>query len=182
MTPRALLLGDPGPTPFVGQFRCAISAGSAALSIAGRVGAEAGLERAFEVSGLLAHALRSLQPVSPDRFALLRATWELLALMPSESLGPAAGGDLCLLLLSEDPDGACVAGVGLSMVWASDERALMPLVEVPHPLLCPAGRPSRTPGVLNLERAPHCIVGAPAHLPATAPTLAELRARTGVRG
>lgn len=181
MTARALLLGDSGPIPFAGHLRCAIAAGPATLSVAGRIAADAGLERAFEVSGMVAHALRSLQPAKADRFGLLRATWELLALIPKDALGPAGGADLSLLLLSEDPDGACLTGVGLSMVWTVEPSGLTPLVEAPHPLLGPAGRPEKVPGVLHLDGRPAQVVAAPAHRPPQAPALAELPLRSGLR-
>jgi hypothetical protein len=173
-----VLLGEEGRLPFLGHFRAAVESGGARLSAAGRVAVDA-----YRAARRVEVALRSAaEGEALDRFGLLRRAWERVGAIPAEALGPGGGGDLVLVLLSEDAGGIGLAGVGLSMVWGLAREQVGPLVSLRHPLLCPPGRPSRTPGVLNLEVRPTQVIGAPSHHPLQPPDPRWLAARTGQRG
>lgn len=179
MSRPALLLGDPGRAPFAGHARARVVGPRATMTAAGRVAAGAGLVVAYGAARALEEVLhRAAGP--GDRNAMLRRAWEALEALPAAALGPEGGADLSLLLVAEDAEGIGVAAVGLAALWGELGGQLLPLVEGKHPLLCPPGRPSRTPGVLTLDLAPERLVGCPASLDPTPPALAALDARCGV--
>ena len=178
----ALMLGDPGEVPFVGHLRFSLSAPGVWISVAGRVAASADALGAFVPARRLEVTLRTvLSPLlrKADRNLLLRQAWSTLASMEAVSLGPSGGTKLSLMLISGDARGVGVSSAGLAMVWGRFDGCWRPLVRPDHPLLGPAGRPVRTPGVLGLARVPEILLGAPAHLPPRLPVSGVLR-RAGV--
>lgn len=176
----AWLLGDPTSLPFLGHARVLVEGPEATLAAAGRVGVSGGVAGGWRAARALEAALRASAGPG-DRNTLLWRAWSAVAEIPAAALGPEGGADLSLLLLAMDSGGVGVAGVGLSAVWGLSEGALVPLAEGAHPLLAPAGRPARTPGVLNLDLRPRAVVGRPRHLGGEAPPVDELGARCGVR-
>lgn len=176
----AWLIGDPTTLPFLGHLRVVVEGPSAAVAVAARVGAGGDVVDGWRASRYLAAALRSAAGPG-DRNALLWRVWSALASADAAQLGPAGGADLSMLLVAMDEHGAGVAGVGLSSVWGLVDGALVPLAEGAHPLLAPAGRPSRTPGVLHLDVQPTAVVGCPRHLRGEAPPVRVLEQLCGVR-
>lgn len=177
-----LMLGDPVPEPFVGHLRMMMAGPTVWVSVAGRVAAAAGPIDAFVPARRLEVTLRSvLNPLlqQHDRNLLLHQAWATLAGMEPVSLGPAGGAGLSLLLIAGDSSGVGVSAAGLSMAWGRYEGRWRPLTRPDHPLLGPAGRPIRTPGVLGLLQAPEVLIGVPAHLPPRLPSSGVLR-RAGV--
>lgn len=174
----ALLLGDPGRTPFAGHLRVRVDVGGSWLTAAGRLATGDGLVAAYAPARRVEAALRTV--TGKDRHGLLWRAWELLAALPGDALGSAGAADLSLLLVAGDAAGISVAGVGLAAVWGRTDK-LLPLVEGRHPLLAGPGRPKRTPGALELELRPNAIIGCPGHLPPTVPSLETAMARCGWR-
>jgi hypothetical protein len=163
----ALLLGDPGPLPFLGHCRAAVQTPRARLWAAGRLFCRGDVVVAHEAVLSLFRTVTSLRErvgADSDRNDLIRAAWESVGEMPAETLGSAQGSDLQLLLVAEDSGGHAIAAVGLRMVYGWIEGELQPLVSPDHPLLCAAGRPSSIPGVLTLDRPVSRILGVPDHL------------------
>lgn len=175
----ALLLGDPGRTPFVGHLRARVDAGGCWLVIAGRLAAGAGIEGAYGPARNLEMALRAV--TGSERHELLWMAWEALEAMPAEALGPDGGADLSLLLAAGDATGVSLAGVGLAAVWGRSADRWSPLVEGRHPLLAPPGRPARKPGALDLDARPSLVLGCPSHLDPVPPAPETLAARCGWR-
>lgn len=180
MQHRALIVGDPGRTPFVGHLRALVQAERAWLAAAGRIAAGAGPEGAWGPARALEAAIAGVARKG-DRNSLLWRAWEAVGALPGDALGPAQGQDLALLLLAGDEAGVGVAGVGLRAVWALGSGGLSPLVSGRHPLLAPPGRPAQTPGVLTLDAAPDSVVGVPAHHDSDTLSVEGLLARCGVR-
>jgi len=172
--------------PFKGHLRVAVRSGWAGLAVAGRVAGDCSVEEAYAVArrmeGLLGAAVAGAGD-QPDRHAVLRKVWELVAGLPAASFGSGEGADLTLLVVAYDADGVGVAGVGLAALWGEriGEPGLVPVVPDNHPLLTPQGRPDGVPGVLTLEKPYTRLVGSPAHQDPVAPAIADVSRRCGVR-
>lgn len=150
------LAGNEGEWPFAGCFRG--TSGDGTLAWAGRIAASAGPEVAFRASRRVSAALATVA-VGGDRRRVLSDAWLALDAIPTGAFGPALGGDLVLLLVARDADGAAVAGVGLEAVWAGgDGGAIVPWILPPHPLLGPPGRPGAKRGALAIDALPPWIL------------------------
>jgi hypothetical protein len=150
------LAGSDGEWPFAGHFRGAV--GDRSLAWAGRVAPSAGPEVAFRVSRRVSAALAAV-PIGGDRRRVLSDAWLALDAIPASAFGPSLGGDLVLLLVSRDEDGAAVAGVGVDAVWAGgDGGAVVPWILAPHPLLGPPGRTGAKRGALAIDTLPPWIL------------------------
>lgn len=158
MPARPLLLGTDGDWPFAGHFRGAVDG----AAWAGRVAAGADLDVAWRAGRTVDTALRRPGPPDADRRRALSILWTRLDAIGREGLGPAEGGDLALLLVTWDADGAAVSGVGLGAVHAVAGERVEPWVVPPHPLLGAPGLPAKRPGALTLDALPDWLVGVPA--------------------
>lgn len=142
---RVLLLGSPGPFPFVGHLRVTRMDGAVTLRLAARLAAhdpETGWARVESARNALATV------AGADRYAIVAAAWS--------ALRPFDAEDLVVLLLATDPEGTVLTGAGLDAVYADGA----PLVPAGHPLLGPPGIPMRT-GFYHEERPAGTYVGVP---------------------
>ena len=116
---------------------------------AGRVGQDAPLDVAFRMARAVDAAL--FQPQASERRRLLVSAWDAVA--DVDLLEYA--GDLTLLLVTQDAEGASVAGVGLGALWAGDGQGVMrPWLPPGHPMLGVRGLPEKRPGALSLDVLP----------------------------
>ena len=170
--------------PFVGHFRVRVLTEQASLAVAGRVAGEAGVVPGFRAAREIEGALLGMQTSAVvDRNDLLLRAWTALLDIAACDLGPGAGEDLTIIIAARDAQGMGIAGVGLSGVWGwsgARDAELIPLVQGAHPLLCGAGRPSTTPGVLTLDCPVEQVVAVPAHLQPILPAPESLSRRCGV--
>jgi hypothetical protein len=139
------LVGGPGRWPHKGAFRGA----SGGLSFAGRVGAD-DLVDAYDAARAAESALGGPWPT--DRRAALTAAWDRVL------AGAVPADGLVLLLVAEDDGGVALSGVGLGAVAVLDGPTAIPVVASGHPLLGPAGAPTRRPGALTLPARPEWVV------------------------
>ncbi len=156
--PHALLLGAPGRYPFNGHLRLRVERGAARLSIAGSVASGFEPPVAWGVAGRLRSLLGAIE--GRGRFGLLRDAWERLSGMDPDALGPSGGEDLALLLVAEDDEGLCLAGTGLSALYALEGDTAEELLPRTHPMLQLVGVPPSLPGVFTPHRPPSAVIAA----------------------
>ncbi len=177
--PRALLLGGPGRYPFNGHVRLVVAHGAARLHVAAVVCAGSEPPRAWAAAGHLRAALAGVD--GRDRFGLLRSAWQRLAELDCDSLGPARGEDLGLLMVAEDPHGLGVAGTGLDALYALGEQPEL-LLEGEHPLLAIRGIPATPPGVFTPHELPALVVARAASSGVVPAAGGDWRAACGLHG
>ena len=141
-----MLVGSPGRTPFAGYFRGRTAAGLPRLAWAGRIRASENPQVAWQAGEQANAAMNSA--LGRDRFALIDAAWA--------ALRPLDRGDLSVLLVAYDSEGASVSACGLCELRADGH----PIVEVGHPLLGEPGIPERT-GFFQPDRETTDWVGVP---------------------
>lgn len=174
MSARPLLLGRGGPWPFGGYFRGGFSHGDTQVTWAGCVTDGEDLVLAWRAARAVQAALLRAGPVAADRRRALSVLWARLDGVPRDTLGGAVGGDLSLLVVATDPDGASISGTGLgSLVAPGPTGQVTAWVDGEHPILTPPGIPATRPGALSVTEIPPWLCGVPhgraLQLPARAP-------------
>ena len=173
--------GSPGRLPFVGHFRARMDTPNLKLAVAGSIANRSNVEVAFRAARLLETTLNSVNIEQyADRHDALNAVWARIVELDGCDLGSERGNDLSVLFAVTDQHGTGIAGVGLGGVWAWQSAQLLPLATGDHPLLRPASRPPRLPGILTLDDSHHRFVATPYEQNALIPQLVGLETRCGV--
>jgi len=171
---RPLLVGRGGPWPFAGYFVGRLDpTPRSRVCWAGRVAVGDDLELAWRATRAVRGALLRGGPIAEDRRRALSVFWTRLDGVHRSSLGSAEGGDISLLVVAEDAEGAAVSGVGLGAVHAvGPDAPASPWVSGNHPLLGHPGLPQRRPGAITVDRLPPWLVAvAPSELGAGDPVV-----------
>ena len=178
------MLGDAGPYPFVGSFRCSVEGSQCWMKASGRIAVTDGIIGSYLPARRLEAAISQAAEAAadqPHRHVLLHDIWDSVSRLSGSQLGSEKGGDLCLAITAGDREGVDVSAVGVSGMWGRlgrDDRWCF-LVERGHPMLCGSGIPSGPPGSLTVGRPPSCIVASPSFMDSRLPPLDRLPARVG---
>lgn len=156
-TPRALMLGAPGPYPFNGHVRLRFGDAQRGLDLAASVATDRPPPVARAAAEVLEGAWMGLS--TPSRVEALRAVWERLAAVEPTRMGPSRGEDLALLLVAWDPGGVAVAGTGLAALFRPEGGKLVPFLPSEHPLFSLGGVPSQPPRYLTPTHPPRVLLG-----------------------
>jgi hypothetical protein len=178
------MLGDAGPYPFAGSFRCALEGSQCWLRASGRIAVSDGIVGSYLPARTIEAAISQAASAAvdqPHRHVLLHELWDCVSRLSKTQLGSGKGSDLCLAITVGDREGVDIAAVGVSGLWGRlgrEDRWCL-LVEKGHPMLCPPGIPSELPGSLTVGRPPSCIVASPSFMESRLPPIEQLPARVG---